>query len=171
MPHHCYFPGCTSNTCGKTLEAVSFRSFPKDVLALEWIAKICRYVGDHFQVNEHTKVHSLHFETDAYCCGSRRRLDDKKLATVTCHKLKTDAIPTEFLWSTSARSRKTPTVRKLLPPRKHRKFDCRPSGSSEAAVKIVDEACREETQIDDDSTHQHCVCVIILNAEKEVLKT
>ena len=117
-------------------------------------------------------MRSLHFETDAYCCGNRRRrLDDKKLATVTCHKPKTDTIPTELLWSTFARSRKTPTVCKLLPPRKRRKFDFRPSGSSEAAVKIVDEACCEETQIDDDSTHQHCACVIILNAEKEVLKT
>ena len=35
----------------------------------------------------------------------------------------------------------------------------------------MNEASYEEIQIDDDSTHQHCSCVTILNAEKEVLNT
>ena len=103
MPHHCCVPGCTSNSRDKTLEAISFHTFPKDrALAREWIAKIRRDVGDHFQVNEHMKVCSLHFEADAYCSGSWRRPDDKKLTTVTRQKLKGDAIPTKFFWSTPA---------------------------------------------------------------------
>ena len=172
MPHHCCVPGCTSNSREKTVEAISFHSFPKDrALAREWIAKIRRDVGDHFQVNEHTKVCSLHFEADAYCSGSRRRPDDKKLTTVIRQKLKGDAIPTKFFWSTPARSRRAPTVRESLPPRKRRKIDCRPSGSSGASEDNVDEASRDELQSDDDSTHQHCVCVSVLNAEKEVLKS
>ena len=61
-------------------------------------------------------------------------------------------------------------MRELLPPRKRRKIDCRPSGSSQAPEENVDEASHEEIQSDDDSTHQHCVCVSVLNAEKEVLK-
>ena len=111
----------------------------------KWIAKICRDVGDHFQVNEHTKLCSLHFEADAYCSGSRRRPDDKKLTTVTRQKLKGDAIPTKFFWSTPARSRKAPTVRESLPPRKRRKIDCRPSGSSEVLEENVDEAIVQDT--------------------------
>ena len=48
MPHHCCVPGCTSNSCDKTVEAISFHSFPKDrALVREWIAKIRRDVGDH----------------------------------------------------------------------------------------------------------------------------
>ena len=35
----------------------------------------------------------------------------------------------------------------------------------------MDEASCEETQSDDDSTHQHCACVSVINAEKEVLKS
>ena len=146
MPHHCCVPGCTSNSRDKTLEAISFHSFLKDcALAREWIAKIRRDVGDHFQVNEHMKVCSLHFEADAYCSGSQRQPDDKKLTTVTCQKLKGDAIP-KFFWSTPARSRKAPTVPKSLPLRKRRKIDCRPSGSSEALEENVDEASHEEIQ-------------------------
>ena len=172
MPHHCCVPGCTSNSREKTVEAISFHSFPKDrALAREWIAKIRRDVGDHFQVNEHTKVCSLHFEADAYYSGSRKRPDDKKLTTVTRQKLKGDAIPTKFFWSTPARSRRAPTVRESLPPRKRRKIDCRPSGSSGASEDNVDEASRDELQSDDDSTHQHCVCVSVLNVDKEVLKS
>ena len=114
---------------------------------------------------------SLHFEADAYCTGSRRRPEEEKLTTVTCSKLKGNAIPAEFFCSTPARSRKAPTVRKMLPPRKQRKVDGTPSGSSEGAEENVNEASYEETQIDDDSTHQHCSCVNTLNAEKEVLKT
>ena len=30
MPHHCCVPGCTSNSRDKTVEAISFHSFPKD---------------------------------------------------------------------------------------------------------------------------------------------
>ena len=71
MPYHCCVPGCTSNSRDKTVEVVSFHSFPKDrALAHEWIARIRRDVGNHFQVNEHMKVCSLHFEADAYCSGS-----------------------------------------------------------------------------------------------------
>ena len=126
-----------------TVEAISFHSFLKDrALAREWIAKIRRDVGDHFQVNEHTKVCSLHFEADAYCSGSRRRPDDKKLTTVIRQKLKGDAIPTKFFWSTPARSRRAPTVRESLPPRKRRKIDSRPSGSSGASEENMDEASR-----------------------------
>ena len=90
---------------------------------------------------------------------------------MTRSKLKGNAIPTKFFWSTPARSRKAPTVRETLPPRKCRKVDGTPSGSSEGAEENVNEASYEETQIDDDSTHQHCSCVNTLNAEKEVLKT
>ena len=168
MPHHCCVPGCTSNSREKTVEAISFHSFPKDsALAREWIAKIRREVGDHFQVNEHTKVCSLHFEADAYCSGSRIRPDDKKLTTVIRQKLKGDAIPTKFFGV-------------LLPGRGelqlcanccHHVSAGRPSGSSGASEDNVDEASRDELQSDDDSTHQHCVYVSVLNAEKEVLKS
>ena len=148
MPHHCCVPGCTSNSRDKTAEAVSFHSFPKDaVLAREWIAKIRRDVGDHFQVNEHTKVCSLHFEADAYCTGSRRRPEEKKLTTVNRSKLKGNAIPTKFFWSTPARSRKAPAVHETLPPRKRRKVDGTPSGSSEGAEDNVNVASYEETQM------------------------
>ena len=47
-------------------------------------------------------------------------------------------------------------MRESLPPRKRRKIDCRPSGSSGASEDNVDEASRDELQSDDDSTHQHC---------------
>ena len=89
---------------------------------------------------------------------------------MTRQQLKGDAILTKFFWSTPARSRKAPTVRESLPLCKCRKIDCRPSGSSEAPEENVDEPSCEEIQSDDDGTHQHCVCVSVLNAEKEVLK-
>ena len=114
---------------------------------------------------------SLHFEADAYCSGSRRRADDKKLTTVTRQKLKGDATPTKYFWNTPVRSRRAPTVHESLPPRKRRKIDCGLSGSSGASEENVDEASRDELQSDDDSTHQHCICVSVLNAEKEVLKS
>ena len=35
----------------------------------------------------------------------------------------------------------------------------------------MDEASRDEIQSADDSTHQHCACVSVFNAEKTVLKS
>ena len=90
---------------------------------------------------------------------------------MTHQKLKADAIPTKFFWSTHARSGKVPIVHESLPPRKSRKIDCTLSDSSEAPEENVDEASCKEIQSVNDSTHQHCVGVSVLNAEKEVLKS
>lgn len=126
----------------------------------EWIAKICR-LGIIFKSTSTRKcVHYISF---------RRR---QKMTRVTSQKLKGDATPTKFLWSTRARSRKTPTVRESLPPHKRRKIDCRALGSSEVSEENADEASREEIQSEWcwQYTHQHCACVSVLNAEKDVLE-
>ena len=94
--HHCCVPGCTSNS--STEETISFYSLSKDrALAREWIVKLHRDVGANLLVNEHTKVCSLRFEADAYSSGSRRQPDEKELTSITCSKLKRDAVPTSSL--------------------------------------------------------------------------
>ena len=77
MPHHCCVPECTSDSTKQDVvdgRPVSFHSFPSDPgLVKEWIVKICRDVNEHFSLNKHTKVCSLHFTEDSFYPGDHRR--------------------------------------------------------------------------------------------------
>ena len=123
--------------------SLSFYSFPKDQkLAREWIVKIRRDIGPHFQVNEHTKVCSLHFEANAYCSGTRKRPEEKKLTSLTHRKLKRDAVPTKFFWNTTTI---IPTFREALPPCKIRKVGDCPEANGDTDKDVDEEVELLET--------------------------
>ena len=102
MPSHCCVPECTqrgyqSNDGGK----VSFFNFPKALIKRkQWIHAIRRDEGKEFQINEKTKVCSLHFKST----------DLKKSLNGRIHPLP-DAVPSKFKWKDSPKKRKPPKER------------------------------------------------------------
>ena len=135
MPHHCCVPGCTQNSGAKVAgDPVSFHSFPKDEkLRREWIVKIRRDEGKYFQINESTKVCSIHFEEKCFSSAHRRREDEKKITSIKRRNLNKDALPTVFFWSSTTTKRKPAAVRSPLPP---------PKRSPQSAAAAA--ACAEE---------------------------
>lgn len=88
---HCSVPLCTkSGYVVENGEKVTFHRWPlkdKDILK-QWIVKCRRDIGKHFQVTQHTKICSRHFEeSDFLHTPKGRRLLKKK------------AIPSKFDWS------------------------------------------------------------------------
>ena len=81
MPQHCCVPECSSNSRKNSDDGqrVGFHSFPSDPdLLKRWIVNIRRDVSEHFSLNAHTKVCSLHFEEESFYPGENRRDSTKK---------------------------------------------------------------------------------------------
>ena len=98
MPQHCCVPLCSSNS-SKNVDGdrVGFHSFPSDPdLLKRWIINIRRDVSEHFSLNAHTKVCSLHFEEEDFYPGHERRDPSKKATTQLRRKLKPTAVPTHI---------------------------------------------------------------------------
>ena len=189
MPQHCCVPLCSSNS-SKNVDGdrVGFHSFPSDPdLLKRWIINIRRDVSEHFSLNAHTKVCSLHFEEDDFHPGHERRDPYKKATTQLRRKLKPTAVPTVFAWSRP--KRKPPTERSIssaCPAKRPR-----PCQTSQPVHEISPPL--EEIQVDDESsgrsvsqsdadahdgegssvherTHAHCECVDELKLQVELLE-
>ena len=77
------------------LSKVSFHSFPKDKNILnKWIIKIKRDPGPNFVINQYTKICLEHFTSGDYFPTS-----DKPNSR---HRLKPDAVPSVFQWTSKA---------------------------------------------------------------------
>ena len=189
MPQHCCVPLCSSNS-SKNVDGdrVGFHSFPSDPdLLKRWIINIRRDVSEHFSLNAHTKVCSLHFEEDDFHPGHERRDPSKKATTQLRRKLKPTAVPTVFAWSRP--KRKPPTERSIssaCPAKRPR-----PCQTSQPVHEISPPL--EEIEVDDESsgrsvsqsdadahdgegssvherTHAHCECVDELKLQVELLE-
>ena len=101
---HCCVPLCNQKgTIGPNGEKVGFFSFPKDAsLKKVWLAKIRRDPGKNFNLNENTKVCSLHFEP----CDIQKGYGGKMSL-----KRRNEVFPTKFNWRTSPRKRPAPSMR------------------------------------------------------------
>ena len=102
MPSHCCVPECTQRGYqSNDGEKVSFFNFTKALIKRkQWIHAIRRDEGKEFQINEKTKVCSLHFKST----------DLKKSLNGRIHPLP-DAVPSKFKWKDSPKKRKPPKER------------------------------------------------------------
>lgn len=102
---HCCVPLCTQRgTLGPNWEKVGFFSFPKDELLKKvWLTKIRRDPGKDFNLNDNTKVCSVHFEP-----GEIKKGYGGKMSLIRRHEV----FPTKFSWRTSPRKRPAPFLRK-----------------------------------------------------------
>ena len=150
MPHHCCVPRCVSNTKKQAVvngRSVSFHSFPSDPkLVKDWIVKIRRDVNDDFQVNKHTKVCSLHFSEDSFYSGTHKRTPAAGNTTSQSRsRLRPDAVPTIFEWSSA--KRKPPAERSaVFVPVKRRRREVETEKTEQSADKEADERGDKESQ-------------------------
>ena len=189
MPQHCCVPLCSSNS-SKNVDGdrVGFHSFPSDPdLLKRWIINIRRDVSEHFSLNAHTKVCSLHFEEDDFHPGHERRDPSKKATTQLRRKLKPTAVPTVFAWSRP--KRKPPTersissacpakrprpcqtsqpVHEISPPLEEIEVDGESSGRS-VSQSDADAHDGEGSSVHE-RTHAHCECVDELKLQVELLE-
>ena len=112
MPHHRCVPMCSSDKRKEKCTELSFHQFPKDTsIWNKWIRNIRRDVGKYFNLNNHTRVCSLHFTEKDYELDKPGRI---------WKRLKKEAVPTVFFWGTPKPARcslfrnntlKTPNVK------------------------------------------------------------
>ena len=89
MPHHCCVPMCSSDTHKQCTE-LSFHQFPKDTsIWNKWIRNIGRDVGKDFNLNNHTRLCSLHFTEKDYELDKPGRIRKR---------LKKGVVPIVFAW-------------------------------------------------------------------------
>lgn len=188
MPHHCCVPECSSDGVKKAADAkgrsISFFSFPSDpIVHKEWIVQIRRDAGEHFSINKHTKVCSLHFAEDAFYPGDHKRDPSQKATAQTRLKLLPGAVPTIFSWSKASVKRKAPAERRPLPEKRPRyRVQSTTLEEKDASMNVSFGACLDDTAhggSEDDGgaerhsarTHAHCRCVETLEHEIAVLET
>ncbi|KAI2666925.1 THAP domain-containing protein 2 [Labeo rohita] len=94
---YCCVPGCTSYQHKDSDKKLSFHRFPSDPKACrEWIVKIRRDIGPHFQITDNTRVCSKHFTQD---CIVR--------SLTGLNRLKQGSVPTVFTWCRELKPRRT----------------------------------------------------------------
>ena len=191
MPHHCCVPRCVSNTkktgCGQWTECV-FSLVPFGSQAGQGLDREDQARRERrLQVNKHTKVCSLHFSEDSFYPGTHKRTPAAGNTTSQSRsRLRPDAVPTIFEWSSA--KRKPPAERSaVFVPVKRRRREVETEKTEQSADKEADERGDKESQSlasaregdslsSSDSTsgrreHEHCDCVEELTGQIDLLKT
>ena len=125
MPQHCCVPLCSSNS-SKNVDGdrVGFHSFPSDPdLLKRWNINIRRDVSEHFSLNAHTKVCSLHFEEDDFHPGHERRDPSKKATTQLRRK---PFLPRNFVKGIRKKSKDTSPPKLLVDERRSEALSATP---------------------------------------------